>query len=145
MVIAGLNDPDLKDKVLTQAMLGSVKDLPSLLNITAAEESAKLKLKADINAISNNQKSPNRKCNWCGMPVHGRQNEDREKLCKAFNKKCNKCRKLHHFANCCRSGRQFKAPNPTQAAVEPKENPEVSGFIAAINAHKKCPAFKMLR
>ena len=126
VVIAGLNDPDLKDKVLTQAMLGSVTDLPSLLNFTAAEESAKLKLKADINAISNSQKSPTRKCNWCGMSVHGHQNRDREKLCKAFGKKCSKCQKLNHFANCCRSGRQTKAPTPTQAAVEPDENPEVS-------------------
>ena len=41
VVMAGLVNQDLKDKVLTQAMLGVIKDLPTLLNFAAAEESAK--------------------------------------------------------------------------------------------------------
>ena len=43
VVMAGLSEPELKEKVLTQAMLGTVKDLPTLLAFANAEESARAK------------------------------------------------------------------------------------------------------
>ena len=41
--MSGLSDPTLKEKVLTQAMLGTVKDLTTLMNYATAEESSKKK------------------------------------------------------------------------------------------------------
>ena len=43
MVMSGLLEQDLKEKVVTQAMLNTVKDLPTLLNYVTAEESARAK------------------------------------------------------------------------------------------------------
>ena len=43
VVMTGINNEDLKEKVLTQAMIGSVKNLSSLIEYAIAEESAKQK------------------------------------------------------------------------------------------------------
>ena len=43
VVPAGLQDQDLRDRALTQTMLGTIKDLPTLINFTTAEESARAK------------------------------------------------------------------------------------------------------
>ena len=43
VVMSGINNQELREKVLTQAMLGVVKDLPTLLSFTSAEESARMK------------------------------------------------------------------------------------------------------
>ena len=40
VVMAGLADKELREKVLTQAIMGTVKDLSSLIEYTTAEESA---------------------------------------------------------------------------------------------------------
>ena len=43
VVMAGIADSDMKEKILTQAMLGIVKDLPTLLSYATAEESSRQK------------------------------------------------------------------------------------------------------
>ena len=43
VVLTGLIDEDIEEKVLTQAMVGRVKDLPTLVEYVVAEESARLK------------------------------------------------------------------------------------------------------
>ena len=56
VVMSGLYDGALKDKVLTQAMLGNVTNMTTLLNYTAAEESAKAADKtSEISAIRKSQ------------------------------------------------------------------------------------------
>ena len=41
--MTGIHSEDLKEKVLTQAMMGNVNDLASLIEYAVAEESAKQK------------------------------------------------------------------------------------------------------
>ena len=43
VVLSGIADCEMKEKILTQAMLGTVNNLTTLLNYTTAEESAKTK------------------------------------------------------------------------------------------------------
>ena len=43
VVMLGLLEQDLKEKVVTQAMLNTMKDLPTLLNYVTAEESSHAK------------------------------------------------------------------------------------------------------
>ena len=40
VVMTGIRDEDLKEKILTQAMIGNMKDLPTLIEYGAAEESS---------------------------------------------------------------------------------------------------------
>ena len=42
VVMSGIIDKDLKEKVLTRAMLTNVRDLSSLLNYVTAKESARV-------------------------------------------------------------------------------------------------------
>ena len=83
VVLAGLFDNDMKEKVLTQAMLGTVKDLTTLLNYTAAEESAKAKSSSqEVNAIHKKKYGQPivRKCKWCGWNQHGELNSKMFKM-----------------------------------------------------------------
>ena len=43
VVMAGILDDDLRQKILTQAMMGTVNNLPTLLEYAAAEEAARVK------------------------------------------------------------------------------------------------------
>ena len=106
VVMAGLASDELKEKGLTQAMLGVVTDLPSLLNYTSAEESSRKR--NPVNEIANvshrrSVKILGKTCTGCGLPLHGVNNRFRSKDCKAFNKACTNCNKKHHFSSVCRS------------------------------------------
>ena len=74
VVLAGLYDSEMRDRALTQAMLGSIKDLPSLLNFTTAEESACQSI-PQVGAMQRNKtfskETPKYKCGYCGLPQHG--------------------------------------------------------------------------
>ena len=69
----------------------------------------------------------------CNQPLHGPQNKRRSKDCKAFGKKCDKCGKMNHYSNLCKS--------KAVAGISPVEDSEtlvdseevmVSGFITGI-------------
>ena len=103
VAIAGLMDEDIKEKVLTQAMVGTVKDLSSLIEYVSAEESSKQKSPPrNISAIQKiPMKSPqDRKCIGCGMPQHGPFNR---KECKVYGKICNKCQRQNHYTSLFKS------------------------------------------
>ena len=96
VVMSGISDIDLSEKVLTQAMLKNVKDLASLLNYVAAEESAKSKNngvhESQVGGLgrpkSGHAKNKDKKCSHCGQPQHGDNNKNRTTQCKAVGKEC---------------------------------------------------------
>ena len=57
--MAGIASAELKEKILTQAMMGTVKDLPTLIEFATAEESAKVKDTTKVAAIVRPQKTSN--------------------------------------------------------------------------------------
>lgn len=142
VVLSGLQDTALREKVLTQAMLNNVTDLPSLITYTSAEESAKLTKSTP--QVAATQRTPPRhrpSCTHCGEPKHGENNELRQEKCKAFGKVCQRCQKPNHFASQCRSTKNTPAQPRTQISeiTEDENDPEVSGFICHMNAEVTTP------
>ena len=129
VVMTGLLSDDIRGKVLTQAMMGTVKDLPTLVEFVTAEESAKISSPTRVATVKQSSLRP-KKCSGCGLPDHG-DYATRKNVCKAYGKKCNKCNKLHHFSHLCRSATNASMSAPTEANdMEP--TPEVSGFVSTI-------------
>ena len=126
----------MRDRALTQAMLGNIKDLPSLLNFTAAEESARQPT-PQVSALQRG-KTPNKegskyKCGHCGYQQHGPFNKERINQCKAYGSQCTRCKKLHHNASVCKTKRdQNKDISQTAAITEDVDNTEIAGFLAAL-------------
>ena len=90
IVLTGLHCSDMRDRALTQAMLGTVKDLATLVNYCTAEESGKC-AGAQTVGVNRGQSSykggaehtPPSKCGFCGEKQHGRGSRaEREKMCK---------------------------------------------------------------
>jgi hypothetical protein len=44
-----------------------------------------------------------KKCYSCGKALHGQQNKDRLKACKAVNLRCNKCNFVGHLEKVCKN------------------------------------------
>ena len=108
--MSDLSDQDLREKVLAQAMLGTVKDLSTLLIYVTAEESAKAKYgvheSPHVNAVRKKPeyvKSKSKSC--CGQSFHADNNKDRSTECKAYGKERSKCHKTNKFASQCKSAR----------------------------------------
>ena len=125
VVIHGMRNMEIKQRVLSRSGTGELKTLAELVTYISAEESAMsetLRLSApdsDISRIrqssyksNKSQSSPaSPKCKFCGGARHTQANtaEDRQRLCKAFGKKCTNCQKLNHFASVCQSGHRTQA------------------------------------
>ena len=137
VVLAGLNDADLREKVLTQAMLGTVKDLATLLSYTTAEESAKIKHPPqEIGQVQHQQTRRAGKCQWCGSNQHGDKNSNRQSQCRAYGQQCTKCKKYNHFAAVCKQRTNNPAVNEVQIEAEDDETEgDVSGFIASLSTY----------
>ena len=132
VTMTGIRHEELKEKILTQAMIGGVKDLPSLLEYATAEESAKLRHPVRAVAAVTKQGSQ-KKCFSCGQACHGEYNKRRKTECKAYGKKCSKCGKMHHFAQVCRSQKVAAIDiTDTEKNEDSDPAPSVSGFIASI-------------
>ena len=141
VVMSGLLDQDMREKVLAQAMLGTVKDLPTLLNYVTAEESARSKCGVheitvgSVRKKSDYLKSKTKLCACCGHALHGDNNKDRAAQCKAFGKECSKCHKSNHFASQCKSAKvsaasaQQTGDSDQQSAVS-----SVNGFLCSMIA-----------
>ena len=114
VVMSGIKDQDLKDQTMTQAMLGNITDLKTLVDYCTAAESKHLSgntvgrlRRSSYKEQREGSRSPQpakTKCGFCGGKVHGDGGKAaREKTCKAFNQTCTKCKKKNHFAPVCKS------------------------------------------
>ena len=118
VVMAGLRDEELREKVLTQAMLGNVVDLNTLITYVTAEESARAKVGVHdlcgIRRLKPDSPRPPptgggspiqrlKTCGCCGQPQHGENNKDRIQKCRAYGHQCSKCNKMNHYPSLCRS------------------------------------------
>ena len=132
VVMTGIHSEDLKEKVLTQAMIGNVKDLASLIEYAVAEESAKQKTPPRSLAAISRKSQPKthvKKCIGCGMDCHGPLNRNRSAECQAFGKKCNKCGKMNHFSSVCKAS-SVKAVQAEP--VDTEADASISGFITGV-------------
>lgn len=121
-VLAGLSDQSMKERALTQAMMGTITDLDSLVKWCTADEAGRLPTQGmTLGRIQSTfKKLQNKKCKNCGAPVHGDGSKSaREQECKAFGKTCSRCQKKDHFAAVCKSS---PAKN---SAIKEEEPPPV--------------------
>ena len=143
VVMAGLRDEALKEKVLTQAMLNNVKDLSSLIIYVTAEESARAKSgvhdSPSISGVNRRQRHDrqdrpkSKNCGNCGQPTHGEYNKDRATKCKAFGTQCSKCTKMHHFPSQCKSAKAAAAStSKTPEETESVTSGGMSTFLATM-------------
>ena len=133
--ITGILYDDLRQKILTQAMIGTVKDLPTLLEFATAEEASKQKTPIrSVAAIQRSKQTQNKKCIGCGLESHGPFNKKRPSECKAYGKKCNKCGRLNHYTSVCKSGSTAAAVVNVDPTTDEDQTPSISGFITAVQA-----------
>ena len=66
---------------------------------------------------------PNQNCLYCGRKGHGKTAsfQVRKNLCPAFNKPCNKCKRLNHFETVCRSKLNL-SEQPNENTKNSKQN-----------------------
>ena len=154
-LIRGLEDEEIRVDVLGQSKQDM--SLDETLQLIEAKESGKRSagilntaITSTANATSSyrkhnsNQQSQSSTpyqrensssvCSNCGQSGHGngRNKQDRMKKCPAYNNKCNKCGKLHHYPQVCRSSRYIRdnyqsQPKPTSGAQDAVF--EESGFF----------------
>ena len=138
-LIRGLEDDDIRLDVLGQCKQDL--SLDETVQMIEAKESGKRSaglltptLATTANATSSYKRfnkttyqpnrpqyKPNTYCGHCGKRGHhdGRNREERESKCPAFNHVCNKCHKLHHYEKMCKSPRRqpYDKKNNSQDAV----------------------------
>ena len=109
MALAGIYNIGMKERVLSSAIQGMIKDTASMVEFCTAEESAG---QANPSHNAMQQRSGYRqgkfddsvqgKCSFCGSQAHSNSTRDvREQECKAYSVKCNRCKKLGHFSEVC--------------------------------------------
>ena len=113
LVIHGMRDQEIRQRVLSRNTSGDLTTLAKLVDYIAAEEAGASESSdlhtghAVVGAIrkrSEFQKNKS-KCGWCGGPKHTQTNSetDRQKMCRAWGKVCDKCKKTNHLSPQCRS------------------------------------------
>ena len=87
VVMAGIHNQVLCEKIKAQAMRGTVKDLTSLINYVSPEESSKAKLSVheepQISVVlkkSDYARNKSAKYICCGATKHGEKNKNRKEL-----------------------------------------------------------------
>ena len=128
VVLAGIRDSELQEACTTQALLGNIKDISSLVEFCTAKESGQLGASGTVGGLKSSYQtrkfsynsdnsvptpSPTGPCIFCGSPGgHTAMNRaTREKECKAFTSTCSRCSKRGHYTRLCKS-------KPKVAAVE---------------------------
>ena len=130
VVLAGLRDRELQEACTTQALLGNIKDIASLVDFCTAKESGQMSASATIGGLNsayragkfNQNRDPaptltnvSGNCRHCGSKKHGDGSRGaREKECKAFSVTCSKCSKKSHFPSQCLSKPRVAAVVPDQ-------------------------------
>ena len=144
-LLRGMHDKDIRTRVLSRTQNSELKELPEVVDYIAAEEasSASFSALSDTNTIAaqssyRQQQSGHRadqarqdKCGYCGAKHSGdNSSNSRKQHCKAFDKKCSKCERSHHFASVCRSGpRTTSAAAATAAAPQGASANPVNGAL----------------
>ena len=125
-LLKGMHHIDIRTRVLSRTQNNELSKLPEIVDYVAAEEASlssfsTLQSPHTIAAQSSYKqlhRKPqdslqNFKCRYCGSKHPGdRSVESRREHCRAFDKKCSKCSKLHHFASVCRSSAQTPTSPP---------------------------------
>ena len=85
------------------------------------------------------------KCGWCGGPKHTQNNsdQDRQKMCKAYGKHCDKCKKANHFSSQCRStvnkpvgAVDMITSSSNQGQDMPAESAGISGYLYGMHSRE---------
>ena len=145
VVMAGLHDPDIRERALTAAYMKRISNLKQLVEFCSAEEATKLCNSSSIGAVRSsykkeansrklNQRQAKSKCKGCGEQAH----EDRSKQCKAWGKTCNKCGKQNHLANVCEGGSQTPKRNQSASLTASKAEEEQQGGDGSVQAYAFC-------
>ena len=149
-LLKGIYNKDIRTRVLSRTQNSELKELSQVVDYIAAEEasSASFSTLSESNTIAANSsykqqqvgskmdqnrqdQSKQDKCGYCG----GRHNGDnspssRKQHCRAFDKKCSKCERPHHFASVCRSGpKPAAAAAATTATPKPDSDNPVNGAL----------------
>ena len=122
VVLAGLRDTTLQEACTTQALLGNIKDISSLVEFCTAKESGQMTAASTVgglrskyqdgkhrsqhgNQAAGSQASPAQQhCYHCGGKKHGNGSRAaREKDCKAYSSTCEKCEKKSHYTSLCKA------------------------------------------
>ena len=145
-LLKGMHDVEIRTRVLSRTQNDELKGLASIVDYIAAEEasSASFLSMSDHHTVAGNKSAYKRqhfqrtgnhdpsllvKCGHCGSKHQGdNTNISRKQFCKAFDKKCSKCGKSHHFANVCRSSQQTNHVGPVVAATNAPDEP-VTGAL----------------
>ena len=131
VVLAGLFDGNIQQKILSLAAMKTITTLEQLATYVAAEESGKsergqlgttntlagIRRQSTYKSRNQSQDRPE-KCRNCGGNSHGDGSYgDRLKLCPAQGKTCSSCQRKHHLSSVCRSGKQVAAAVATENQV----------------------------
>ena len=124
VVLAGLHDGNIQQKILSLAAMKTITTLEQLVTYVAAEESGRsergqlgtsntlagIRARSTYKSRQSSQdKSDQRpaKCSNCGGNVHGSGSyADRLKSCPAQGKTCSNCQKTNHLQSVCKSSKQ---------------------------------------
>ena len=151
VVLAGLHDGNIQQKILSLAAMKTITTLEQLVTYVAAEESgrsergqlgtsntlAAFRPKSAFKSRKASQADPEpirrqpapSKCPNCGGNVHGSGSyADRLKMCPAQGKTCNKCKKMNHISQVCKYRGQSAS---LQISNEVSEDNGTHGSLAA--------------
>ena len=129
-LLRGMHDVDIRTRVLSRTQNDELKGLSAVVDYTAAEEASsasfstlssahtialqKSSYKKQTSQLTPHNETSSGKCTHCGGKHPGTGSvEHRKQYCKAYDKKCTKCSKAHHFANVCKSAPAVVATTTT--------------------------------
>ena len=126
-----------KMKELAVVTVHKAVQLRNLYQLTQESDETTRPYVARVTATTEFQKKKS-KCAWCGSPKHTQTNSesDRQKMCKAWGKVCEKCKKTNHFSYQCRSSpysNTVVATVESPAALDNSEVGGITGYIFGIN------------
>ena len=153
-LLRGMHDGDIRTRVLSRNQNEELKTLPEVVDYIAAEEasSASFSGMSPSTTIAGARSSYKKLqtirdeeleqhiCRHCGRKHQGDGSPDsRQHYCKAYNKKCNNCSRMHHLANVCRS-----SPKAAAVTTPPTTRPDpVNGAITSAPANFSAGFYSM--
>jgi len=130
-LLKGMHDTDIRTRVLFRTQNDELSGLTAIVDYIAAEEasSASFSSMSSKNTIAGSKSTYKQQtgqrstsndlpimvmCTHCGTKHRGNSSpSSRKQFCKAYDKKCTKCSKSHHFANVCKSASSVAAITTT--------------------------------